>query len=69
MFPGPAFVDGSTVQVPFADAPSESAQTSQELPQTLLQQKPSTQLPEEHWRFEVHDAPFALDAKQAPPLQ
>ena len=66
---GPMLVDARTVHVPFAVAPSADEQTSQLPPHEELQQKPSTQLPEEHWRFEVHDAPFALDAKQAPPVQ
>jgi hypothetical protein len=69
MFPGPTWEALSTVQLPLLDAPSDTAQTLQLPLQAVLQQKPSTQLPEEHWRFDVHVLPVAFAVEQTPELQ
>jgi hypothetical protein len=47
------------VQVPLAAAPSAALHTSQLPEQALLQQKPSTQLPLEHWTAAEQAAPCA----------
>jgi hypothetical protein len=60
---------GAVLHVPFAVAPSAAEQTSHEPLQAVSQQKPSTQLPELHWRFVEQDCPFASSGTQAEPLQ
>jgi hypothetical protein len=62
-------VDARTVHVPFAVAPSADEQTSQLPPHEELQQKPSTQLPEAHWRLVAQVFPCPLVAMQTPPEQ
>jgi hypothetical protein len=57
------------VQVPLALAPSEAAQTSHEPEHPASQQKPSTQLPEEHSPALAHALPFDFLVTQLVPLQ
>jgi hypothetical protein len=45
-------------QVPFVGAPLAVEQKSQEPLHALLQQTPSAQLPEVHWRDSVQAAPL-----------
>jgi hypothetical protein len=58
-----------TVQVPFADAPSAAEQTSHEPLQPASQQKPSTQLPDEHSPAPPQAEPFVFLVTQLEPLQ
>jgi hypothetical protein len=44
-------------------------QASQAPPQAVLQQTPSTQLPEPHWLAAVHVTPLGFLATQVVPLQ
>lgn len=57
------------VQVPLAEAPSATAQTSHAPPQAVSQQKPSAQYPDAHWRPSAHDVPISCAATQTPPSQ
>jgi hypothetical protein len=65
----PVLPAASTVQVPLIEAPRATEQTSQAPPHAVLQQKPSTQLPLEHWLAAEHATPWAFLAVQVEPLQ
>jgi hypothetical protein len=60
---------GAVLHVPFAAAPSAAEQTSHEPLQAVSQQKPSTQLPEEHSVFRVQLCPFGSCGTQLVALQ
>jgi hypothetical protein len=62
----PALPAVRTAQVPTEPV---TLHASQPPPHAVLQQTPSTQLPERHWLFEVHVGPFASFATQLVPLQ
>jgi hypothetical protein len=57
------------VHAPFAVAPSAAEHTAHEPVQAVLQQKPSTQLPDSHWRPSVQAPPFASGPTHTPPWQ
>jgi hypothetical protein len=65
----PAEPFAMTVHVPFADAPRAAEQTSHEPLQPASQQKPSTQLPDEHSPAAEHAVPFVFFETQLEPLQ
>ncbi len=54
-----------------AQVPTEpvTLHASQAPPHAVLQQTPSTQLPERHWLFAVHAGPLPSFATQLVPLQ
>ncbi len=62
----PALPEATGLQVPTLPV---TLQASQEPPQAVLQQTPSTHWPLPHWLAAVHVPPLVFFATQAPALQ